>query len=133
MTVVVAYAPTPEGESALREGVREALRRQEDLFVLNAPAGTALAEPTYASPQQLEQVRERLAGEAVRARVVQRMGRGDVAGVVVEALHELSASVVVVGHRRRTPVGKLIMGSVAQRIILDAPCPVVTVKPPAAG
>ncbi|WP_432570253.1 universal stress protein [Kineococcus sp. SYSU DK005] len=131
MTVVVAYAPTPEGEAALSAGVEEARRRGEELFVLNAPAGTSLSEPTYASPQQLEQVRERLSGGAVRAQVVQRMGQGDVAAVVVEALHELSASAVVVGHRRRTPVGKLIMGSVAQRIILDAPCPVVTVKPAA--
>ncbi|NAZ76033.1 universal stress protein [Kineococcus sp. T13] len=131
MTVVVAYAPTAEGEAALAAGVEEAQRRGEDLFVLNAPAGTSLAEPTYASPEQLERVREQLAAGPVRAQVVQRMGQGDVASVVVDALHEVSASAVVVGHRRRTPVGKLIMGSVAQRIILDAPCPVVTVKPPA--
>ncbi|WP_432545810.1 universal stress protein [Kineococcus sp. SYSU DK004] len=129
MTVVVAYAPTPEGEAALDAGLAEAGRRGEDLFVLNAPAGTSLADRTYASPQQLEAVRERLAAGPVRAQVAQRMGEGDAADVVVDALHELSASAVVVGHRRRTPVGKLIMGSVAQRIILDAPCPVVTVKP----
>ncbi|WP_432542071.1 universal stress protein [Kineococcus sp. SYSU DK002] len=129
MTVVVAYAPTPEGEAALRAGVEEAQRRGEDLFVLNAPAGTALAERTYASPQQLDRVRADLAGSAVRARVEQRTGQGDTAEVVVEALHELGASAVVVGHRRRTPVGKLLMGSAAQRIILDAPCPVITVKP----
>lgn len=113
--------------------MEEAQRRGEDLFVLNAPAGAALAEKTYASPDQLEQVRRRLAGTAVRAQVVQRAGQGDTADVVVDALHELNASAVVVGHRRRTPVGKFLMGSAAQRIILDAPCPVISVKPALRG
>ena len=36
---------------------------------------------------------------------------------------------IVVGVRHRTPVGKLLLGSVAQRVILDAPCPVLAVKP----
>jgi len=35
---------------------------------------------------------------------------------------------IIVGVRRRSKVGKLLMGSTAQHVILNAPCPVVSIK-----
>jgi nucleotide-binding universal stress UspA family protein len=52
----------------------------------------------------------------------------DVADDLIAVAEETSADFIVIGLRRRSPVGKLILGSNAQRILLDAPCPVLAVK-----
>jgi nucleotide-binding universal stress UspA family protein len=54
----------------------------------------------------------------------------DVAGEMVRVVRETDAEVLVIGVRHRSPVGKLIMGSVAQRILLGAACDVLAVKAP---
>jgi nucleotide-binding universal stress UspA family protein len=53
----------------------------------------------------------------------------DVAEEMLRVARDTSAQVLVIGLRHRTPVGKMIMGSVAQHVLLDAPCPVLAVKP----
>jgi nucleotide-binding universal stress UspA family protein len=47
---------------------------------------------------------------------------------LISIAEEVEAELIVIGLRRRTPVGKLILGSNAQRILLDASCPVLAVK-----
>ncbi|WP_166852345.1 universal stress protein [Isoptericola sp. BMS4] len=75
----------------------------------------------------LAAARSRLEGEDLDHTVV--TGTGDLAEDLVRAAHEASAALIVIGLRRRSPVGKLILGSGAQRILLEAPCPVLAVKP----
>ncbi len=53
----------------------------------------------------------------------------DVAQEILRVAAETDAAVVVIGLRHRTPVGKMIMGSVAQQVLLDAHCAVLAVKP----
>jgi nucleotide-binding universal stress UspA family protein len=52
----------------------------------------------------------------------------DPAEDLINVAEEVNADLIVIGLRRRSPVGKLILGSNAQRILLDAPCPVLAVK-----
>jgi nucleotide-binding universal stress UspA family protein len=52
----------------------------------------------------------------------------DVGEQVVGLVDELGADLLVIGARRRSPVGKAFLGSVAQTIILQANVPVLVVK-----
>ena len=48
---------------------------------------------------------------------------------MVDTASDIHADLIVIGIRRRNPLGKLITGSTAQAILLNADCPVVGVKP----
>ena len=128
MTIVVGYVPTPEGDAALDAGIREARLRDEPLHVLNTSRGDSLVDPSFASADALDAVRTRLAESGLVYEIEQQVGRHDASDELVEIADRVKASLLVIGLRRRTPTGKLITGSQAQRILLDAHCPVLAVK-----
>ena len=57
-----------------------------------------------------------------------RAGGAGVAEQIVDIVRDTDASLLVIGIRHRTTIGKLIMGSTAQTLLLDCPCPVLAVK-----
>ncbi|MDC0766084.1 universal stress protein [Streptomyces sp. HD] len=128
MTILVGYVPSPEGEAALRAGIDEARRRAEKLLVVNTTRGDAHADPRFAQEPDLTHVREDLAALGVAFDVRQVVGARDAAEEIIDLAETMGASLVVIGLRRRSAVGKLIMGSAAQQILLGAGCPVLAVK-----
>ena len=128
MTVLVGYIPNPLGEATIRAGVEEARRRAEPLVVVNMSRDDVLVDAHRAASDDLARVERDVAELGVEVEVVRIEQGSDPATAIVEAAAERGASVSVIGLRHRTPVGKLIMGSVAQRILIDAACPVLAVK-----
>jgi nucleotide-binding universal stress UspA family protein len=126
--IVVGWTPTPQGDAAVEAAVAEAGRRNGVLHVVNASGGDSFVDHKLASAEQLDALRERLAGQDVEHEVVQQVGRLEPAEEILEAADKLGAALIVLGIRRRTPVGKLLLGSTAQRVLLQAPCPVLAVK-----
>ncbi|HZH23127.1 MAG TPA: universal stress protein [Geodermatophilus sp.] len=129
MTVLVAYVPTPEGDAAYAAAVEEAGRRGERLLLLNTPREGAPVSTAVADEDTVRDLVGRAAAAGVDVEVRQDAHAGDLSDEVVRVAGAVDASVIVIGMRRRSPVGKLLMGSTAQRILLDADRPVLAVKP----
>jgi len=128
MTILVAYVPRPEGRAALDKGMEIAKRRNERLMVVNASPGGAKEDASMADVQDVERVEKMLQDAGLDAQFKQFV-RGKNAVEEIEALAEsLPASLLVIGLRKRSAVGKLILGSVAQELLLSVSCPVLAVK-----
>ena len=127
--IVVGWMPDDFGEAALARAVEEARLRDGRVVVVNATRGDALVDDRYADEEQLARLADELGGAGVEVDVRRSMG-ADVGDQVLSVADDVSADLIVIGLRRRTPVGKLLMGSVAQRILLHAECAVLAVKPP---
>lgn len=128
MTILVAYVPRPEGQAALDKGIEIAKRRNEPLVVVNASPGGRTEDPSFADVQDVERVQQILVDTGLNAEFKQYV-RGKNAVEEIQALVEsLQVSVLIIGLRKRSPVGKLIMGSVAQELLLSVSCPVLAVK-----
>lgn len=128
-TVVVGYVATPEGEAALGRAVEEARLRQASLLVVCSHRVEHGRHPQSGEHDaEVEMVSARLESSGVPYEI-RTLARGFEPAEDLLSLAEASgAELIVIGLRRRTPVGKLILGSNAQRVLLDAQCPVLAVK-----
>ena len=128
MTILVGFIPNPLGEAALTAAVSEARRRNEPLLVVNMSRDDVLVDAHRAGVEQLDRVRRDLADLDLEFEVRQIDEGSDASDVLLEIAERERVSVLVIGLRHRSPVGKLLLGSSAQRILLDAACPVLAVK-----
>ncbi len=131
-TVVVGFVPGPRGQAALLHGIEECRRRGARLVVVNTSRGDALVDERFLQGDDLQRLEDELAAAGVQAELRRPMRGRDVAEELAEVVEETSAELLVIGLRRRSAVGKLLMGSAAQRILLDVECPILAVKGPPA-
>ena len=127
MTILVAYVARPEGKAALDKGIEIATRRNEPLVVVNAGPG-GRDDTSVVDGYEGERVAERLAALSVPAEFKHFVRGRSTVEEIEELVDTLPASLVVIGLRRRSPVGKLLLGSTAQEILLGVNCPVLAVK-----
>lgn len=130
MAIVVGYVPTKEGRAALTAAASEARLRNARLIVINSNRGGKDLDQVEAAryDEELATVKAELDGAGIEHQVRQLVRGMEPAEDLIAVAEEVDAALIVIGLRRRTPVGKLILGSNAQRILLDAPCPVLAVK-----
>ncbi|MEU1238147.1 universal stress protein [Micromonospora aurantiaca] len=128
MTVLVGYVPSPMGMAALQAAIGQARFRDEPVLVVNTSRGDAYVDPGFAQQPDLDAVTRELTASGVPFAIRQLMQGRDAAEEIADLAEAQDVSLVVIGIRHRSPIGKLILGSTAQEILLRVSCPVLAVK-----
>jgi len=133
MSVAVAYQASASGRLTLQEAAKEANLRHTALSVLHVPEGVDIDIVEGQTTRLREEIAQVLA-EVNPGDVEWTLDVAtgvDVADTVLDLVADTDVELLVIGARRRSAVGKMIMGSVTQTIILRADVPVLVVKAPA--
>lgn len=136
MRIVVGALRSPEGEAAVREAAREAaLRGGRILLVgyvptpLDQQASRRYDQDRRAVQATLDALATALLDDGADVSIHIPIGVNSPADAILEVAREEGAELIVIGVRRRSRVGKLVLGSNAQDILLGATAAVLAVKP----
>ncbi len=130
MSVAVAHQVSSTSRIALTEAAREASLRGTDLAVLHVVESLDL-DIAAANRSGISDEVERVLGESgleVSWELHLATGEENVADAILTLVDDVQAEILVIGARRRSPVGKFFLGSVTQTLILQAEVPVFVVK-----
>lgn len=124
-TIILVHLKGDEGDAAIAEAVQQAKWRQARVVAVSA-GGDASATPAYSSPEARGDIAQAMADAGIELDLV--LARDDAAAQILELAEGYAAELIVLATRKRSPVMKLFLGSMAQQIILEAECPVLTVR-----
>jgi nucleotide-binding universal stress UspA family protein len=127
-TVVVGFVDTAVGRAAVDAAVRECQLRSARLVVVSSVTGGPGNE-LYAQRDAVARLTDEVAQAGTEMDVREYARGNDPATDLLKVAEEVNADLIVIGLRRRSPVGKLLLGSNAQKILLESDIPVLAVKP----
>jgi nucleotide-binding universal stress UspA family protein len=131
MRILVCYDNKPRGIAAIELAQDHAAKWQAEIDVV-----WAISRDKPLVQKQIQEFEEELEahvvqlfeGSAIKFTVHLLIDTIQAGEQIVNLAEQSNADLVVLGLRRRSMVGKVIFGSNAQYIIINAPCPVLTVK-----
>ena len=134
MSVAVAHLPSTAGSLALREAAQQAVQRGTSLTVIQITDAVDLdvdAAHQAGISDEMSSVLTKAGITDLTWDLKLAAGADEVsntAGTILALAAEAGADLLVIGARRRSPLGKFVLGSVTQEIILTAEVPVLVVK-----
>ena len=126
MKIIVGFLRSPEGRAALDRAIAEAQLRDAELVVVHTARDDASEVIEYQT--EVARVEERLVAAGVSFSMREYTRGNSPSEDLRQTAEENGAELLVIGLRRRSAVGKLVLGSNAQEILLKADCPVLAVK-----
>jgi nucleotide-binding universal stress UspA family protein len=136
MRMVAGFIRSPEGLAALQRAIEEAQLRSAELLVVHSAKGEG---PLYERDdvveyrEEFERIESQLSEMGVKHRRIELARGNSPSEDLLQVAKDEDVDLIVLGIRRRSPVGKMVLGSNAQDVLLKADCAVLAVKPPAAA
>jgi nucleotide-binding universal stress UspA family protein len=133
VTVALAHQANRTGHLALTEAGRETVMRGTSLVVIHVVAAIDLDNTdafTGGLSDEIATVVAQAGLENLNWRLELTTAKDDagLADAVLAVVDRVDAELLVIGARRRSPIGKFLLGSAAQSMILTASVPVLVVK-----
>ncbi|MBI3304102.1 MAG: universal stress protein [Deltaproteobacteria bacterium] len=102
------------------------LHLHREVYRPEAGGGADVVWAEKVAKEKLEEIaRERLSG-GIRYEILTRVG--DAAKIILETAEEVGAELIVMATHGRTGISHFFLGSVAERVVREAPCPVLTIR-----
>jgi nucleotide-binding universal stress UspA family protein/uncharacterized Zn-finger protein len=136
-TILVAVAFEPTSNAALHEAMRLAQKSGgSELHVVHVVDDSTTTEKLSEAPGRIDKIGDMLRArietawqQAGKVKVVAHLRAGDAAEAILHAAIEVNADIIVVGSHRRTVLSKLMLGSIADRVLRESHCPVLIAVP----
>jgi len=139
MVILAAIDDTDGATTVLDEAGRLAADLGEDLHAVHVIERSELVEvlekevegQSFSENYEVQQVGENIVARAAdpsRPEPSVSVRVGDPGGEIMACAEELGARYVVLGGRQRSPTGKALFGSVAQKVLINSPMPVLSVS-----
>ena len=130
MNILVAYDGSNVSQEAIKLAVKHAKTFNGRIYLVQSMVGgPEIPRRDFENAERGLQYQESLLKESQIDCECRLSVRGLEAGEdLVQLAKEKEIDEIIIGVRRRSKVGKLIFGSTAQYVILNAPCPVVSIR-----
>ena len=128
MTILLAYVSRPEGRAALNKAIEISRERNEPMLIVNASPGGQQEDASLVPAFEVEEIEAELAAKGIQGEFKQYVRGNNAVDEINEMVETRDISLLIIGLRKRTAVGKLLLGSVAQEILMTVSCPVLCVK-----
>jgi nucleotide-binding universal stress UspA family protein len=130
MNFLVGYDKSIETEHAIALAKKYALAFGAKIYLLaSTPYGPELEAMAFEEIKTaLEKVKQDFNDSGIYCEthmVTRSLSPGE---DIVDFAQQNSIDKIIIGAKRKSKIGKLLMGSTAQYVVLEAPCPVAVVK-----